>query len=476
MRFPEQAASFRRFLRSVPDLTLGLDSGQSHAVTLLFDDLPHPNPLESPDQIGHIESVLMSLGQRFDVIRASELPEALVTDSDRPRVEEIARLNEAYLHRAGAKGHDAEAHFRLSLAERVGRFRSVLTRRLWGHVLLPNGLYGSAGLLCVLARQMGLRTATYDSGPGVAILGTDSIAAHCLDLAKLFDAEFSDYMSVNRQRAIDLGRREFELRSTGRDRFNYQKTAYAGGVFSEFDILVPMNIFDDAAALGRNRFFRGPQEWLFETVDFIINSTKATVRVREHPAARRLARERVYGPLLIERFGRSERFDFTGCDEEVSTYSLLEKARVVLPHTSTVGIEAVALGKRVVLESDAYYSGLGIVEKAHSKVDYFDRIRRAVEAPGEPSEDEREKAWLCYFFGQVTNFVSSEFTPQPSDFDQWVKMRLDDIAQNPQVDLMVSVLLGGIPAWRLQSERVFKGIAVVPLKPRPFWERIWPFK
>jgi hypothetical protein len=86
---------------------------------------------------------------------------------------------------------------------------------------------------------------------------------------------------------------------------------------------------------------------MLETMDFIINSTNATVRVREHPAARRLARERVCGPLLIERFGRSGRFEFFGCDEAVSIYGLLEKERVVFPHASTVGIETVALGNRV---------------------------------------------------------------------------------------------------------------------------------
>jgi hypothetical protein len=504
MKFSEQAASFCRFLESVPDIHLEPKSGQSSAlvfvspwmgtavpwysivfgllyqrrravVTLLFDDLPHPNPVEAPEQIGHIEGVLKSLGKRFDIIRVSELPEALQADVDSSVVDEVARLNEAYLHRTGAKGDYADNLFRTALRRRVGRFRSVMNARSWGHVLLPNGIYGSSGLLRMLARQSGIRTATYDSGPGVMVLGTDSVAAHCLDLAKLFDAEFSDYISENRRRAIDLGRREFELRRDGRDRFFYQKTTYKNDSVSESDILMPMNIFDDAAALGRNRFFRGPQEWILETVDFILNSTKATVRVREHPAARRLAREDVFGPLLLERFGRSSRFEFFACDQPVSTYSLLEKARIVLPHTSTVGIEAVFLGKRVIVESDAYYSGLGIVEKADSKTDYFDRIKSAVGSTKVTSEDECERAWLCYFFGQVANFISSEFTPQPVDFERWVELEFEHIAQNPQVDQMVSVLLGGIPAWRIQSERVFNGERVKPLKPQRLWERVWPF-
>jgi hypothetical protein len=293
-------------------------------------------------------------------------------------------------------------------------------------------------------------------------------------LAKIFAPEHDSYVGKYWADALRFGREEFDSRKSARDLWSYQVSAYRGWAGEPFDIVLPMNVFDDAAALGRNRYFKDAKEWILETVDFVMNQTQASIVVREHPAARRLDWPDQFGKMLQERFGGQPRFRFVGCREDVNTYALIEGAKLVLPHSSTVGVEAALMGKQVLLDTGVYYAGLGFVERGNSKEDYFLKLKGLLEKGGALEEDKRERAWVCYFYGQVCNFVIGQFTPQPEDFRVWVSRNWRDVIEWQAVKTSLAVLGDARPTWRIQSEEVFKNGRAAPASGnRRWWERLW---
>ncbi len=503
MKFAQQAKAFRRFSRgflveklpeapqdrkvlvlvlpwmetAVPWFAMAMAMfyrSQGRRVTLLLDDLPAPNPAEKPDQIPLIAKAAEELRGPLEVTLLSALNE-----SDGPRegvkgMDGLCVLNQAYLDRTGVSDQTGRDAFRKGLEDRAPRLRTLLAARKWEHVLLPGGIYSTSGLTRVLGEHSGIRTACYDSGVGALTLATDSIAGHCMDLAKIFAPEHESYVRRYWADALRLGREEFNLRKAARDLWSYQVSAYRSWDGEPFDIVLPMNVFDDSAALGRNRYFKDAREWILETVDFVMNQTQASIVVREHPGARRLARPDHFGKILQERFGGQSRFRFVGCREEVNTYALIEGAKLVLPHSSTVGVEAALMGKQVLLDTGVYYAGLGFVERGDSKEDYFLKLKRLLEEGRALEEEKRERAWVCYFYGQVCNFVIGQFTPQPEDFRVWVSRKWREVMESPDAQTSLAVLGDASPSWRIQSEEVFKNGRVTPSpEKKGWWERLW---
>jgi hypothetical protein len=487
VNFKKQSALFRTFLGTVPfarfarpdrgDVAIIVTPWAQTAVpwysiamallyrergwnaTLVWDDLPSPSPRDLPTDLKIIESALDSLDGKLPVIPLSTVAPVELDAEDQAEIVRLTNLNMISYLKAVPDPRpepEIEAHCLATLDQALQRIRGLLVTNRYDHLLIPGGIYGKSGLYLHAGRRNGVRVACFDSGAGSMTIGVDNVAGYCMDLAKMFlDPRFTDFVHANKDRALELGRKEFELRTQGRDRYTYQSHAYRehddleGG-----DVLIPMSVFDDAAGLGRNLLFPLPEDWLRETIEFLLRETNATVVVREHPNAWRMKRGTHLRGFLESGFVNEPRFRFVGGDQKISTYNLLEKAQVVLPCASTVGVEAAALGKAVIVESSVYYGNLSFVQKAVSKTDYFERIRNSLANPEPLADEQREQAWLCYFFGQVANFVDCDFTPQPVDFNQWAQRPFAELSQDPKVRLIVDAFSLGIPSCRLQSELI----------------------
>ena len=116
-------------------------------------------------------------------------------------------------------------------------------------------------------------------------------------------------------------------------------------------VLIPLNVEWDTAALGRHVHFESTADWLVSTVSAVLDQDAGPVVVRQHPSERRpLQRSKLdVAALLRRRFGDDPRCQFVAADDPVSSYDLLRAARLVLPFVSTIGIEAAAMGKSVLI-------------------------------------------------------------------------------------------------------------------------------
>ena len=250
--------------------------------------------------------------------------------------------------------------------------------------------------------------------------------------------------------AIDIAKHEHELRRLGKDVKQSQIIPVEQDLSeSRQDIILPLNILWDAAALIRNRLFSTPYNWIVETVDFILLQTEATVAVRQHPHERKYEQYATgtrLGRSLQKKFGNNSRFIFYSSTDRINSYKLVEQSKVVLPYTSTIGIEAALMGKHVIMESNVYYVDQPFVTKAESKEDYFNKIQTALRTPLTATVGSAaEKGWLLYYLLNKCTQVYSPFGLDPADFVNWAPFGLEGLLNDENLITALRCLAENIP-------------------------------
>ena len=426
-------------------LAVGLHR-RGRRVTLIWDDTEiRPTKPGSREQNELIAPVLDRVEPALTVVRLSRQPKRAVAPEDGVQLSRLARLNEAWHLRGGLP---AESDVRLrpvvekNLANTLGRLRSLLAEQEFRYLVVPGGIWGSGGLFVQAGAEAGARVSTYDAGQGWYQTSNSGIAAQQTDVGAAFRALWRDDL-VGLEPWLAAGQAEFDARVNGRDRAQFQ-VVEAGLRAPEFpvDVLMPMNVDFDAAALGRHVHFADTTEWVTETIAFTLAHSRAHVVVRQHPSERRaLERSRLdLRQRIRDRFGDEPRIRFVGAEASTSSYDLLHAAGMVVPFVSTFGIEAAALGKTTLLAGDSYYGDLGFVWAARSRAEYFDLLARGLAQRLPALAHQREKAWLCYYLSQCCNRVWTDFTPQPDDYWKWCDRTPEALFDDPAVaDLLTSI-------------------------------------
>jgi hypothetical protein len=313
--------------------------------------------------------------------------------------------------------------------------------------VVPGGVYGTSGLLLDEAAARGWRVATFDTDRRIAQICVSGVAAQNGDIPAAFHALW-DSGPTARQKAVEVAEAEFRDRCETRDEYGFQVApASRTEDGTENCILIPLNVEWDTAALGRHAAFESTADWLVSTVKELLALDAGPVVVRQHPSERRkLQRSRLdIASLLKSRFGDDPRCRFVAADDPISSYDLLRSARLVLPYVSTIGIEAAAMAKPVLISGRCYYGELGFVWSTASRDEYFELLHRGLrgELPLLPGQVER--AWLCYYLVAVRNRVSTDFTPHPDDFWTWCQQAPSSLFSDPVVSAILEAIDTGVP-------------------------------
>lgn len=440
------------------------------AVRLIVHDIPFAG--SDVQEIELLRSILPELERRFAVTCLSEEIKEPLARHEQVSVEQLFETNvHSYLCR-GSKAQISAASLQESkrLLILAGmHLKGHLSCNDFDHIVIPGGIYGQSGLYYVLENPArGLRIATYDSGNSSIIVGTRGIASHCEDVATVIEREVT-FIERNRNVIIRLAREEFLKRMHGRDRFRFQTRAVTKTPLkTPCDVLIPLNLFDDAAGIGRVRSFRDPAEWLESTLRRLVTKAGIHIVVREHPDALKYATNRSIFSDVLKSFEHESRVKILRAEEPCNTYELLSKASLVLPVSTTVGLEAAILGVPVIMESDAYYARAPFVRFADSRNAYFGLIDTALHERRSLPELMREEACVWYYFSQVTNSPQTQFTPIPQNFHTWVKWGYRKLCRNREASLVVQALSGDIPLCRLVAED-----QLAHARSETLWNVIW---
>lgn len=344
------------------------------------------------------------------------------------------------------------------IAAHVGRIVRMLREWKFDWLLLPGGIFGLSGIYVAAARETGTSFTTYDAAVGVLRLSQDGVAAHLGDLPRTFAALQSRWKSDPKERAsvLALARAEIDDRTAAKDFRQFQVAGATQRDDLRYDLLVPLNIRWDSAALSRQRLFASVDEWLTALLDWVSARPDVSICIRQHP------RERLafakgsddLAPLLARYSGLGTRLRFVAAAEEINTYDLLRHVKVVLPHTSTIGIEAAFLGKPVVLGTSCYYEEFGFVHHPATRDDYFALIADALAGRLSVTPEQREAAGCAYFVTQRCSLVRSIFNPHREQLEEWVKLPPEALWETPETADVRTALITRQPLSMIRYQRL----------------------
>ncbi|OUS75130.1 hypothetical protein B1748_18500 [Paenibacillus sp. MY03] len=206
-------------------------------------------------------------------------------------------------------------------------------------------------------------------------------------------------------------------------------------------VLIPLNIFWDSAAFGDHDVFGYFDEWLVKTIEYILANHSVKVIVRQHPHERRFGTGKEVESLLRSKFDGHPLFEFIPASSDVDSYELIENASVILPNTSTVGVEAALIGKNVIVKNDVYYANAGFVKKAESEKEYFQYISEALQEQEIKLTDDKILKAKLYFALIMHNSVDNSFGHVTSDFMMWIEESWDTLMNHRSTKWLLDMII-----------------------------------
>ncbi|HEX8294910.1 MAG TPA: hypothetical protein VF593_01305 [Chthoniobacteraceae bacterium] len=436
-------------------------AGQGEHVHVMLDVANVFGNAASPDEVQGLRSAVNALP---DSIQKISLEDCLPTAGD-PEDEVFARglLYENGVWRMRGEARAGEFVARKTstlsaLASHVSRVRHLLAESGIDWLLIPGGIWGLSSIYVEAARRAGIAFTTYDSGAQILVVCQNGVASHQADipLALTLTESAMAARPAYRDQIIAWSHRELDERVKGRGNYiTFQTQAAAGSSPFNYNVLVPLNLRWDSAALGRQRLFATVDDWVAAIVEWGAGEPLARVCIRQHPIERRAAWKSSddVGQRLRERNPAGDRVRFIGAEEPVSTYDLLGSVRVVLPFTSSMGVEAPMLGIPVITAAHSYYEDLPFVHRAESVVHYFQLLSQSLHDGLTVSPAQGENAAIVYYLTQHCNLMPSSFTAAPADFLSWVEVSPEELWARPDTQDLQRALLTGKPLSFIRFER-----------------------
>lgn len=433
-------------------------AGEGFHVTAICDETDVVGNAPEASHSPAIRRIVEQLSDALDVVDVGALPPGT---PDETRAAAILQSNAIWRMRGEANAGQFLEKNPTSLAriaEHLGRVEALLQSGRFDWILVPGGIFGLSGIYTAASRATGVPFTTYDAAVGVFRLAHDGIAAHLGDLPRAYASLEREWQSDSRirGRVLEVAQSEIDDRMHSRDFRQFQLAAASQRDDLQYDILVPLNIRWDSAALSRQRIFASVEEWLLALLSWVESQPDVTICIRQHP------RERLdfakgsddWGPLLARFAHLGPRVRFVAAQEEINSYDLLRHAKVVLPHTSTFGIEAAFLGKPAALATDCYYGDLGFVRSAGTREEYFQWISEAIAGALTISPRQSEDAGFAYFLTQRCAYVRSVFNPHREQFIEWVHMSPEALWATPETEDVRTALLNREPLSVVRYRRL----------------------
>ncbi|MFH0709180.1 MAG: hypothetical protein V2A75_03145 [Pseudomonadota bacterium] len=309
-------------------------------------------------------------------------------------------------------------------------------------IIVAGGIVGTSGIYLKCGKVLNIPVSTIDGGVGVNLMSNSGPAAQLTDIT----VAFKSFPEDEKHYAYQAAGEQLKKRMDGKDTFAYQTKRIEDKQHESGSILLLLNSVWDQAALGLHALYPGMNEWIVQTVKWVVENTEETIIVRQHPAERnKIVSTKDDYKKLLEPFIGHERVVFVAADNDINTYGLIHKSKVVIAYSTTTALETTMIGKPVITVSNCYYSELGFVYKPKSLEEYYSYIRDGVSGRLVLSESQKNDAALCYYLSQVCNWVFTDFTATMEDFVKWVKMDPETIYLLPEIQEMLDAFISGTP-------------------------------
>lgn len=412
-----------------------------------FDDFTH---FDGQSDIAKVYSdfVIERMKEKVGKMRIKYIDsnnKASLVKEDIDEVKRLAQLNvlwqdsktDNYVYCSAEEKRDV---FEKILLDNMESIKYFFAHNKFDTINVLTALHKSRGLYMWEGIRYNMRVSNYDAGNDENTLyETNFPSAHSNDVKNLIDNNKFTKEELNK--IIELSKDNFKRRMNStidNIGYNYQLVSKVKKDQKFYDIIIPLNISWDAAALGLDRVFRSYTEWVIETVKYIVNNTNASVMIREHPA------QEVYKEYNFIRLEKeikeicddTSRVYYCNSYEEVNTYKMIEKCKIVLPYSSTIGIEAAILGKKVIVHTNCYYSNMNFVMNANTKQEYFKLINIYLNKNENMNENIKKEAYLAYYY-QMKHAIETNFTEAN---DVWMNLNFCDLLNMKGVKKIIQII------------------------------------
>ena len=362
--------------------------GQGHDVTIAY--LPYSsldkeiNSFDLRRQDLYTRRVLQSLAGLIKVISLLDIRSS---ESLPDRYGKIVEASAAFdtMYRLQVEDFDRQSMlYRLRTSRNRAALRAslrVLADECPDVALIPNGLVSELAVAYQAAKDLGLKTITYefnDQREQIWIAQNDIVMYQNTDA--MWAARGSQPLTDAQRQAIA----EFEdarshARKYGKGTRFWQDVTPVGSeelrrtlnLDARPIVLLATNVLGDSLTLGRHVFAGSMAEWIEKTVRYFAGRTDVQLVVRVHPGERLMKGPSIMGVIERALPECPEHIHVVGPLEKVNTYDLMEIASLGLAYTTTVGMEMAMRRVAVVVAGNTHYRGRGFTLDPSSWDEYY---------------------------------------------------------------------------------------------------------
>ena len=277
-------------------------------------------------------------------------------------------------------------HFVLSAWNVVQQFTKLVNETRPRAVVVFNGMFfpeAAARYVClskgikVITHEVGLRPFTAFFTPGEATAYPIHIGPD-FQLTPEMDQRLDAYLAERFQGNFSMAGIRFWPEMKGLDQVFLDKAA-------QFKNIVPVftNVIFDTSQVHANTLFSDMFAWLEVVKEQIEQHPETLFVIRAHPdehRANKESRESVRDWVRSSGVEQLPNVVFVDSQEFISSYDLIQRSHFVMVYNSTIGLEAVLLGKVVLAAGKARFTQLPMAYLPDSVAAYTDKLTELLTA------------------------------------------------------------------------------------------------
>ena len=199
------------------------------------------------------------------------------------------------------------------------------------------------------------------------------------------------------------------------------------------------NVGYDAGTTSVKPAFRPATEWVVKTIDYFKRWPKHHLIIKTHPAEHMWPAFEPLNQVIENNFPRlPKNVHLIPSDSEITAHGLIEILDVALVYTSTVAVEAAALGKPVILVGGGWHAGRGVTIDTRTPDEYFALLERICSDSEQLKVSQEMARRYAYAFFFRACLPLDMFSIRDIDVSEIYIESLDDLAPGrcPTMDLL----------------------------------------
>lgn len=431
-----------------------------------------------------LEGVLEKLKEKVpesDIIYIDSEGKTSLDSNDEERCKKLADENAMWqrgrqLHNGGLMTEEEMSGAIIdSIKEQMSVVKKFFEVNKFDTINMDTGFHKKGGIYYHICQKSNIRHSTQDGNQFSLTIGSNSPCSHGRDITRVIKENW--FTKQELERLLQDGKETYAKRIENKNSIRMKNSGEViatlkyedvimqsprSDVKEYYDVIIPMNVMWDAAAIGLNSIFNNYLEWLVETLEYVVNKLGKKVLVREHPAGeiwKMTAPAYAIPDYIIEPYKGNNLFRYVPAEEDLNLYQYIEHAKLVIPWSSTTGIEAATMGRNVLMHTDAYYADCDFVAIAHSKQQYFEYISSALEENNSivnKSEKTKEEALIMLQLAMRRAVFSPMAMYNPSY--RWIDTTWQKIPFKKLVDLegvndTIQVVVENVPSSYIAVKR-----------------------